>query len=83
MRAVFKNQPLSDDETFALAAMLGEATDARRSSPTSSGTRRFVAIALGLALAVFATMAAVWGRRMTGVRRSMVAAARARVGDQS
>lgn len=79
MRAVFRNRPLGSDETIAIAALLA---DRHARAPAPSGTRRFVAMGLAGALAALTLMAVVWSRRLTGVRRPLVAASRTRAGDE-
>ena len=81
MRAVFRQQPLAEDETFAIAAMLAD-EGARPVSAAASQTRGFVTVGLAIALAALTLMAVVWARRMTAVRRPLVAAARARSGGE-
>jgi mono/diheme cytochrome c family protein len=79
MRAIYRPRPLADDERFALAAML--AGEASRAASTPFPRRTFMILGLVIALAALAAMALVWSRRMTAVRRPLVDAARARLGD--
>lgn len=75
MRAVFRNQPLADDEAFAVAAMLAESSTAQ--TPTPSRTRLFVGSAALVAIVALALMSLLWSRRLTSVRRALVTAAHA------
>ncbi|MBZ5560318.1 MAG: cytochrome c [Acidobacteriia bacterium] len=80
MRAVFRSQPLADDETFAIAAMLGD-TSAREPAAAQSRARAFVATGVAGALMTLALMAMLWSRRLRAVRRPLVDAARRGRGD--
>jgi len=80
MRAVYHPRPLGDDERFALAAMLvDESSQSTATRP--SRTRDFMIRGAAGAMATLLLMALVWSRRMTAVRRPLVAAARERAGD--
>lgn len=76
MRGVFRNQPLTDEERFALVAMLGDAGAGQPPPATSWRTPRFVAAGSGAALLALAAMAAIWGRRLRAVRGPLVRRAR-------
>jgi mono/diheme cytochrome c family protein len=75
MRAVFRRQPLADEETLAIATMLAD--ERATAAPSRLATRRFVALGVTLALGGLGLAAAIWSRRLRGVRRPLVAAARA------
>ena len=75
MRAVFRNQPLADDETFALVAMLGDASSGQATAAPPR-TRAFGATSAAGALVALWAMAMIWSRRLRAVRRPMVDAAR-------
>lgn len=75
MRTVFRNRPLEADETFAIAAMLGD-TGARQVPAGRTRTAAFVAAGLTGALLTLMVMAIVWSRRLRSVRRPLVEAAR-------
>jgi hypothetical protein len=75
MRAVFHTQPLTDEETFAIGAMLADES-ARYADARGGQVGGFVASASGSALVALGAMAAIWSRRLTSVRRRMVDAAR-------
>jgi mono/diheme cytochrome c family protein len=75
MRAVFRERPLTDEEAFALVALLADESD----RPAAAGARTpslFVVSGVAAALMATASMAAVWSRRLRSVRRRMVAGAR-------
>jgi mono/diheme cytochrome c family protein len=80
MRAVFRSEPLGDDETFAIAAMIGDA-GSREQAAARSRTRAFVATGVAGALLTLALMAVLWSRRLRAVRRPLVDAARRGRGD--
>lgn len=75
MRAVFRDRPLGPEETFAIAAMLGDA-NVVRPVPGGFGTRAFVATGAAGALLVLLVMGFAWSGRMHGVRRPLVEKAR-------
>lgn len=75
MRAVFRGQPLTDEETFAIGALLSDES-ARYAEVRGGRAVLFVASGAGGALAALGAMAAIWFRRLKSVRRPMVAAAR-------
>ena len=75
MRAVFHSQPLTEEETFALGALLTDES-ARYAEVRGGPAVLFVASGAGGALAALGAMAAIWSRRLTSVRRQMVDAAR-------
>jgi mono/diheme cytochrome c family protein len=79
MRAVFRNQPLAENETLSLAAMLGDTSS--REPAARSRTSAFVATGAVGALVTLALMAVLWSRRLRAVRRPLVDAARRRRGD--
>ena len=80
MRAVYRAQPLAEDERFTIASLL--VNESAESVPTGSArTWSFVVLGLSGALAMLTAMALIWSRRMTAVRRPLVDAARRRVGD--
>jgi mono/diheme cytochrome c family protein len=80
MRAVYRPQPLGDDERFALAAMLVDESTRAAATPASRNWAFMIVGAAG-AMATLMLMALVWSRRLTAVRRPLVDAARKQAGD--
>jgi mono/diheme cytochrome c family protein len=80
MRAVFRLQPMADDEVFAIAAMLGESP--LPPAAARGRTAAFVASGAAAALVALAAMAIVWSRRLRGVRRALVEAGRRSGGER-
>jgi mono/diheme cytochrome c family protein len=81
MRAVFRAQPLADQEAFLITAAL---TDERphHAAANSWYSPLFVLLGVAGALAGLAVMGIVWSSRMSAIRRPLIARARLRVGDE-
>lgn len=72
MRSVFHLQPLSDEEAFTIAALLADESSRQTDAARAPG-RIFLAGGAGIALVALASMGTVWRRRLTSVRRPLVA----------
>jgi mono/diheme cytochrome c family protein len=76
MRAVFRNQPLTDEEAFAIGALLADESARHAGTAPRAPTAVFAASGAAAALLGLAAMGLLWSRRLRSVRRPMVDAAR-------
>jgi mono/diheme cytochrome c family protein len=70
MRAIYKDHPLAEDETFALAAYFDSLS--RQNETPSRGRLMFFGMGTAGCLAALVLMDAAWKKRFTAVRRPLV-----------